>query len=418
MSASSRRRLLFVFFHCLARPGIADSRSPNLKTLHFYLLRQVIASLLMTVIVFTFVLLLGNLLKEILGLLVNGQASLGVVAQAIALLVPFVWVFALPMGMLTATLLVFGRFGADQELTAARAGGISLLSLASPILVLSLLLCGLSAWVNTTLGPNSRERYKDLLFKFTSDISSAQVPEGRYIRDIPGYLFYAGKNRSGVLGDIMVYKLGNSTNPPSTIFAPRGRLILDLTNRAVVVQLFEAKGVIFEGGHGMPVSGDFTIDEFKLTGLDRTRDRTSIRDMSFQELRTELRDLEQRLSQPLELVKPTDEKAKEKRAAIAGQVRDLTSPVRVQLHRQLAFSFACFGFTLIGIPLGIRVHRRETNVGFAIAIVLVLLYYAGIMLGLSLDKRPEFLPHLILWVPNFLFQVVGAVLLWRANRGI
>lgn len=389
-----------------------------MKTLHFYLLRQVIATLLMTVVVFTFALLLGNLLKEILGLLVNGQASLGVVAQAIALLVPFVWVFALPMGMLTATLLVFGRFSADQELTAARAGGISLISLASPILVLSLLLCGLSAWVNMDLGPNSRERYKDLLFKFTSDISAAQVPEGRYIRDFPGYMFYVGKNRGGVLEDIMVYKLGNRTNPPSTIFAPRGRLELDLTNRAVIVQLFEAKGVIFEGGHGMPVSGDLTIDEFKLPGLDSARRKASLRDMSFRELRSELREVEERLSQPLELVKPDDPKADEKREAIENQVRDLTSPVRVQQHRQLAFSFACFGFTLIGIPLGIRVHRRETNVGFAIAIVLVMIYYAGIMLGLSLDKRPEFLPHLILWAPNFIFQIVGAVLLWRANKGI
>jgi len=390
---------------------------PNLKTLHFYLLRQVIASLLMTVIVFTFVLLLGNLLKEILGLLVNGQASLGTVFQAIALLVPFVWVFALPMGMLTATLLVFGRFSADQELTAARAGGISLISLASPILVMSLLLCGLSAWVNMDLGPNSREKYKDLLFKFTTEISSAQLPEGRYIRDFPGYMFYIGKNRGGNLEDVMVYKLGNSTNSPSAIFAPQGKLVINTTNLTIAVELFETKGVWFDDGQARLVSGNITLDGFKFPGSDPNR-KVSLRDMSFKELRAELRELEKNLSKPLELVIPNDPKAKEKREAIKEQVRDLTSPARVQLHRQVAFSFACFGFTLIGIPLGIRVHRRETNVGFAIAIVLVLIYYAGIMLGLSLAKKPEFLPHLILWVPNFIFQVVGAVLLWRANRGI
>jgi lipopolysaccharide export system permease protein len=388
-----------------------------LKTLHFYLLRQVIASLLMTVVVFTFVLLLGNLLKDILGLLVNGQAPLIAVAQAIALLIPFVWVFALPMGMLTATLLVFGRFSADQELTAARAGGISLISLSMPILLLSLVLCGLSAWVNLDLGPNSREKFKSLLFKYTAELSSAQVPEGRYIKDFPGYMFYVGKNRNGELQDIMVYVLDNSTNPPSAIFAPHGRLDRDVTNRVMILRLFEAKGVLFQGGHAMPVAGDW-VNEFPLSGLDRLKDRTSISDMSHRQLLAELNDLEKRLALPLELVKPGDPKAKVKKEAIANQLRDLTSPVRVQLHRQLAFSFACFGFTLIGIPLGIRMHRRETNVGFAIALVLVLIYYAFIMLGLSLDKRPEFVPHLILWLPNFIFQVVGAVLLWRANRGI
>src|SRR4051812_38863359 len=169
----------------------------------------------MTAAVFTFVLLLGNMLKDFLPLLISQKASFGVIAQAFGLLLPFLWVFALPMGMLTAALLVFGRFSADQELTAVRSSGISLVALVTPILVLSLLLCGLSGWINMEVAPQCRVAYKHLLERMKSQVTGAILPEGRYVKDFPGYMFYIGRNDGQNLRDVYIYHLGD--DPESRI---------------------------------------------------------------------------------------------------------------------------------------------------------------------------------------------------------
>ena len=205
-----------------------------MKTLHRYLVGQVIASLLMTVAVFTLVFLLFNLLNDILAFLVRGHASFLIVLEAMGLLIPFVMVFALPMALLTATLLVFGRFSADQELTAARAGGFSLLSLAWPILVLSLLFCGICAFVNLDFGPRSRVAYKDLRFKFQARVSEVLLPEGVFIKDFKDTIIYVGRNDGGRLQNVTVALLENGTN--SALFrAASGEVSNDVTNRQIIL---------------------------------------------------------------------------------------------------------------------------------------------------------------------------------------
>lgn len=390
-----------------------------MKTLHKYLTGQVLATLLLTVTVFTFALLLGNVLKEILTLLMTGHVRFWTMLEAIGFLIPFVWVYALPMGLLTATLLVFGRFSADQELTAARASGISLLSLIMPVLLLSLLCCGISAWINMQFGPQCRVEYKNLIFQLRGEILQGQLPEGRFVRDFPGYIFYVGKNIHGTnLQDVTVFKLGNESNVESTIHAHQARLEVMQTN--FIFTALDADSITLRP------NGSVRIDSLKgwsppyVIPFGSTTNHASkpkISDMTFTQLRSELNDLERKLSLP----PSASTNAAQLRAQLSEakkQRQDLIEPVRVEIHRQIAFSFACFGFTLVGIPLGIQLHRRETNIGVAVALGLVLVYYTFIIVAESISARTEYAPHLIVWLPNFIFQAVGAVLLWRANRGI
>ena len=386
-----------------------------MKTLHLYLTRQIVASLLMTVMVFTFVLMLGNFLKELLPLLVSGQVRFGMVAEFVGLLVPFVWVFALPMGMLTATLLIFGRFSADQELTAARASGISLLSLVTPILLLSLVLCGVSALVNLYVGPRCRVAYNELRYKLQAEFSSSYLPEGRFIKDFPGYIFYVGKNRKGDLEDVIVFAQKNETNI-FMIKAPRAKLQPDMANRRLNLTLYDSKHFTLGKGRVLSSFGEVEL-QLDLEPEKKRAEKPPLSDMAFPQLLAEARDLEQQTRAPAVPREGSPESGPGRGNASERGPKELLTPVLFQIHRQVAFSFACFGFTLVGIPLGIRVHRRETNIGIAIALLLVAVYYSFILIGQSLDTRPEYMPQLIVWLPNFLFQGVGAALLWRANRG-
>jgi lipopolysaccharide export system permease protein len=391
----------------------------SVKTLHLYILRQVLATLFMTVVVFIFVLLVGNALKQVLDLLVGGQANAGLVVKAVGLLMPYVGAYSLPMGMLTAALLVFGRFSADNELTAVRASGISLVSLVMPVLLLSLVLCGFSAYVNLELEPKTRAQFKQLIAQAKFDLSSVQLPEGRYIRDFPNVIFYVGKNNGGNLQDVTVMYLPDKTNVASTLVAKRGKVWMDDVTRELHIKLFEAQAMTILGDEKqiLPTSaGDVEIRPGSLQEKLKSINKPPVDKMTLRQLREELREVESAFTLPPTNLPPAELAAAAKQMKRARN--EATSPIRVQIQRRLASSFACFGFTLIGIPLGIRVHRRETNIGFLIALALVMIYYTLMLVGTGLDNHPRLYPEFLVWIPNFLFQGTGVFLLWRANRGV
>jgi lipopolysaccharide export system permease protein len=405
-----------------------------LKTLHRYITGQVLAALLLTVAVSAFVVLLMNVLHDVLPLLLGGHVPLRLVAKAVGLEIPFACVYALPMGFITATLLVFGRFSADQELTATRASGISLLSLITPVLGLSLLCCALSAWFNMDLGPRSRVEFLRMKYDLMGAAINAQFPEGQVIRKHyldKTYDIYVARISDGALEDVNVYQMVNETNWDVLVHAPRGRLLGSGGTNQIVMQLLDARIL---RGKQVDAIKDITLN-YSPDPVTNQVVKPKISDMTFGQLREELRELQGShltragIASPgglsdlhhLNLSVKTNASPEEVGALLrqAGMVRDeQIGRVRAAMHGEIAFSFACFGFTLVGIPLAIRVHRRETNVGIAVALGLVAVYYGFTMVGNSLASHAEFYPHLILWAPNFLFQGIGAVLLWRANRGI
>ena len=384
-----------------------------MRTIHLYISRQILATLLLTVTVFTFVLLLGNVLKEIVTLLQGGHVTFLLVLKALGLLLPYVLVFALPIGLLTAVLLFFGRLSADQELTALRSNGIGPSSLVLPVVVIALLLSLLCASINLWIGPWCRAEYKNLVRGIDLDASRFLFTEDTFIRDIPGYWIHIGGKDGEILQDIRIFTLDENGVVDGDFSARRGRLILEKDRVRIrlddTVAMFRNSGWKASGGArwSAPVTmARWESDPVPLEHREEVRRKPKIGNMTWSQLREELADRRRALGMS---------------ASETGEDTlrtDILLPVQVQMHRLASFSFACLSFSLVGIPLGIRSHRRETTIGIAVALVLLAVYYAFLIAAKSLDTRPEWHPELIVWIPNFLFQGMGCYLIWRSGRGV
>ena len=92
------------------------------------------------------------------------------------------------------------------------------------------------------------------------------------------------------------------------------------------------------------------------------------------------------------------------------------SSSRTEINKRFSFPLACVAFAMIGVPLGVTAHRRETSIGFAMGLIVAVTYFLFVIVGDAMRGDPKVHPELLVWFPNVLFVVLGAFLFRRLAR--
>ena len=94
------------------------------------------------------------------------------------------------------------------------------------------------------------------------------------------------------------------------------------------------------------------------------------------------------------------------------KVRDrMLSSCRTKFQTRFVYASAAIFFVLIGVPLGIRTHRKESTIGMAFSLVVALTFYLGVIVANSLEGQSAFLPHVLVWLPVAVCAVIAVYLI-------
>ena len=194
----------------------------NLLDRHIF--KSILTTCAAAVCLFAFVLMAGNILRELLGPLLAGQLRFVTFGRLVLLLLPVVMSYALPLGTLTGVLLTFGRLSSDSEITAMRAAGLGVPRIAMPVFAMAVLGVAVGLAVNFESMPWAKVQYeKELVSAMRANPLSFIVPK-KFIREFPDYVIYVGSMKESDLRDIWLWQLDERRQVIRFIHAESGRL--------------------------------------------------------------------------------------------------------------------------------------------------------------------------------------------------
>jgi LPS export ABC transporter permease LptF len=372
------------------------------RTLSLYVGRETLQYAAVGFLAVASLFLANNLLRRLEDLTEIGASVEDVLAVALRLLV-ILTTYALPISFLFGVLVALGRLGADHEVLATRALGVSLAQLAAPVLALAVLATALSGWLLLRTEPLARRSLIERI--------GAVATRGGLIR--PGDFTRLDKRGDRVLfvdrrspdGELEGVLLSDRSNPerPFTVLAGSGAFRFDRESATGHLQLRNGD-VHFEPGEAESDRTqriafqrfDYAFDLSRMTNLGL--ERLKPRDLTGAELASVLAYFDEHGAAPPQ--------AREQRR----------EEYEVQQQRRIALPFAPLAFALLALPLGLGRRRGARSLGALLCAVIAFGYYVLLNAGTAYATSGKIPAALALWLPNLACALIAAPLWWRARR--
>jgi len=362
------------------------------KTTYLYILKEVTPIFLIGLMIFTFILLMDKILK-LIELIVSKGVGIYQILMLLFFISPSFLILTIPMAVLLAILLAFGRMSGDSEITAFKASGMSLYQLFFPVSIFSFCAFLLTSFLIFYGLPWGNRGFTATLSMIAQSKADIEIKE-RVFNAFNGLVVYVdkvpvqGKRMEGIL-----ISDEREQGKPITIFAKEGYLTSNPKSQEVILTL--RYGDI----HRMEQQAH-TYQNVKFDTYDLRLDLAE----TFASFAKKIRDWEMSIDDIQVKMAELEKKGED------------TTPLKIELQKRYAFPFACIVFGLIGVPLGIQPRRSGRSYGFIFSILIILAYYISLTACEILALSHTLPPFLAGWTPNFLFGGLGIYLLIKATK--
>jgi len=366
------------------------------KIIHRYIFKEIAFSFIIILFILTFVLLMGKIL-QVMDLVINKGISVFAIAKLILFLLPSLMLFTIPIALLIAILIAMGRLSADNEITALKTSGISLMQIYYPVAIASLIAFIITIILGYFLVPQSNFATKRLLFTIVQQNANIGIKEKVFNSDFKGFVFYADRipvNKNYMEG--VVISDNRIIGEQNTILAKKAFLVSDPESMTLKLKL--------ENGSIHTVSSDLK----KYRKIDFNNYDINL------DLSTVLANLEESSKSSTEMTMTELLEKMKKPGMEKAAVRELA----IEVHKKFSIPLSSIFFGLLALPLGINSHRSIKSRGFAVGIIVVSLYYLLRIGGEALVETGYISPEIGVWTPNFIFALLGISLFYMANREI